>query len=128
MSDMAHFLLLLYKNYRKIKIALSLMKNCIKWKIQLDCFPLFTLQTHFILNLCSNFILSFKSSLVHRSNWTEITLWFFFFFYFLLYIKKKVLKSRKFSTSCFWWIYMLWEVLNEVSLFLEDVCPSNKKL
>ena len=45
-----------------------------------------------------------------------------YFFYFLLYIpKKRVLNSRKFSTTGFWWIYMFSDVLNTIWPFLEKV-------
>ena len=43
----------------------------------------------------------------------------FTFFYMQ---KKKVLDSRKFSTSSFRWIYMFWDVLNTIWPFLENVC------
>ena len=36
--------------------------------------------------------------------------------------KKKVLDSRKFSTSSLRWIDMLWNVLNTIWPFLENVC------
>ena len=36
--------------------------------------------------------------------------------------KKKVLDSRKFSTSALRWIHMFWDGLNTISPFLENVC------
>ena len=44
-----------------------------------------------------------------------------FTFFYILY-KKKVLESRKFSTSGFYRIYTFWKVLNTISLFLRNVC------
>ena len=40
--------------------------------------------------------------------------------------KKKILDSRKFSTSGFRCIHMFWDVLNSISPFLENVCLSTK--
>ena len=48
----------------------------------------------------------------------------FNFFTFFYTHKKKVLGSRKFSTSGFRWIYMFWDVLNKIWPFLESVCLS----
>ena len=45
-------------------------------------------------------------------------------FTFFYIHKKKVLDSRKFSTSGFRWIYMSWDVLNTIWPFLENVCLS----
>ena len=36
--------------------------------------------------------------------------------------KKKLLESRKFSTSSFWCIYSFWDVLNTISQFMHNVC------
>ena len=48
----------------------------------------------------------------------------FFFFTFFYIHKKKVLDSRKFSTTGFRWIDMFWDVLNTIGPFLEKVCLS----
>ena len=48
--------------------------------------------------------------------------WVIFTFFYVH--KKKILGSRKFSTSGFWWIYMFWNVLNTIWPFLENVCLS----
>ena len=41
-------------------------------------------------------------------------------FFYILY-KKKVLELRKFSIFGFWWIYILRNVLNTISLFIQNV-------
>ena len=58
------------------------------------------------------------------------TIFVFSFFYIN---KKKVLNSRKFSTSGFRWVYTFWDILNTIWLFLENVflsaclCVCDKK-
>ena len=69
----------------------------------------------------------------YKNNSSNIILvsWFIFHFYHLLEVtfslfyinKKKVLDSRNFSTSGFRWIYMFWNILNTIWLFLKNVCP-----
>ena len=44
------------------------------------------------------------------------------FFTFFYVHQKKVLDLWKFSTSSFLWIYMFWDVLNAIWLFLENNC------
>ena len=46
-----------------------------------------------------------------------------FTFFYILY-KKKVFESWKFSNSGFWRIYTRLDVLNAISLFLQNVCLS----
>ena len=43
-----------------------------------------------------------------------------FIFFYVLH-KQKTLESLKFSTSKFWQIYMFWDVMNTISLFLQSV-------
>ena len=67
--------------------------------------------------------------LLYSSEYTLTIVWIpsinkvtvFTFFYTH---KNKVLDSRKFSKSSFRWIYMLWDVLNTIWSFLENVCLS----
>ena len=47
--------------------------------------------------------------------------WIISFFYLH---KKKVLGSRKISTSSFRWVYLFWDVQNTIRPFLETVYPS----
>ena len=47
---------------------------------------------------------------------------FTYLFYFLLCKKKKIIVSRKFLPTSFWWIFKFWDFLNTIWLFLENVC------
>ena len=57
-------------------------------------------------------------------QFSSILLQFDIFITFFYMHKKKVLDSRKFSTSGFRWIWMFWSVLNTIWPFLENVCLS----
>ena len=46
------------------------------------------------------------------------------FTFFHILDMKKVSESWKFLTSSIWWIYTFWDVLNTISLFLQNVCLS----
>ena len=59
--------------------------------------------------------------------WETVRNYFFFLSTIITFFcrhKKKVLGSRKFLTSGFWWIYRFWGVLNTIWPFLENVCLS----
>ena len=71
---------------------------------------------------CGFFIFLFIVSYwICNENWKSF---FSAFVKFLLYHQKKVLDSWKFSTSGFWWIYMIWDALNTIWPLLENVCLS----
>ena len=69
-----------------------------------------------------------KKAEIHVSIMGELQLNEFFNIYIRTYTyyihKKKLLDSRKFSTSGYRWIYMFWDVLNTIWPFLENVCLS----
>ena len=90
----------------------------------------------------SKFFIQFYLSFVSLTKIQRLTGFFFSFIFFYIH-KKKVLDSRKFSTftffythkkkvlnslklptSGFWWIFMIWDVLNTIWSFLENVCLS----
>ena len=65
----------------------------------------------FFSSPCNRWIMS--HFLVSFSYMRPLSLLVFLFTFFSIH-KKKVLDSRKFSTSGFWWIYMFWDVLNSI--------------
>ena len=69
-------------------------------------------------NLCYNIIFFAWHYEYRTKDKSHTKIFRIFIFYFI----HKVLDSRKFSTSGLRWIYILWDVLNTIWPFLENVC------
>ena len=101
------------------------MLESFSWSIWLHGLPYFLLSSIYIRKKCwmrENFRHPVFDNLhVLRCPEHLLTVLTFIYAY-----TKKVLNSRKFSTSGFRLIYMFWDVLNEIWPFLENVCLSSK--
>ena len=90
----------------------------------MKCFSILTEVWKFVWN-----VKRFSSTLGCYQDFNVNTLkiiWIrYTYFYFFYRHKKKVLGSRKFSTSGFRWIYIFWDFQNPIWPFFKNICLSS---